>query len=67
MSWVSFELATLFLARLVASSTFVYRFIFFVYKVQAQTHDYDRNLYKAHHLVENFFAKIKQYQAVATR
>ncbi|WP_146242350.1 transposase, partial [Acaryochloris thomasi] len=24
-------------------------------------------LYKARHLIENFFAKIKQYRAIATR
>ncbi|WP_373687593.1 IS5 family transposase [Acinetobacter sp. YH12200] len=29
--------------------------------------DYDRNLYKARHLIENFFAKLKQYRAIATR
>jgi len=29
--------------------------------------DYDRNLYKARHLIENFFAKIKQFRAIATR
>ena len=29
--------------------------------------DYDRELYKARHLVENFFAKLKQYRAIATR
>ncbi len=29
--------------------------------------DYDRDLYKARHLVENFFAKIKQFRAIATR
>lgn len=28
---------------------------------------YDEELYKAHHLVENFFAKLKQYWAIATR
>lgn len=28
--------------------------------------DYDRNLYKARHLIENFFAKLKQYRAIAT-
>jgi transposase len=30
-------------------------------------HDYDRHLYKARHLIENFFAKLKQYRAIATR
>lgn len=29
--------------------------------------DYDRNLYKARHLIENFFAKLKQYRGIATR
>ena len=28
---------------------------------------YDRDLYKARHLIENFFAKIKQFRAIATR
>ena len=29
--------------------------------------DYDRDLYKARHLIENFFCKLKQYRAIATR
>ena len=29
--------------------------------------DHDRHLYKARHLIENFFAKLKQYRAIATR
>lgn len=29
--------------------------------------DYDRHLYIARHLIENFFAKLKQYRAIATR
>lgn len=29
--------------------------------------DYDRDLYKARHLIENFFAKLKQIRAIATR
>lgn len=29
--------------------------------------DYDQELYKARHLIENFFAKLKQYRAIATR
>ncbi|MCE3230335.1 MAG: Transposase domain protein [Alphaproteobacteria bacterium] len=29
--------------------------------------DYDKNLYKDRHLIENFFAKLKQYRAIATR
>ena len=28
---------------------------------------YDKILYKARHLIENFFAKLKQYKAIATR
>ncbi len=28
---------------------------------------YDEELYKARHLIENFFAKLKQYRAIATR
>ena len=28
---------------------------------------YDRHLYKARHLIENFFAKLKQFRAIATR
>ena len=31
------------------------------------TRDYDRELYKARHLIENFFAKLKPYRAIATR
>ena len=30
-------------------------------------YDYDKHLYKARHLIENFFAKLKQYRAIATR
>ena len=29
--------------------------------------EYDRELYKARHLIENFFAKLKQYRGIATR
>ncbi len=29
--------------------------------------DFDRDLYKARHLVENFFARLKQFRAIATR
>ena len=29
--------------------------------------DYDPHLYQARHLIENFFAKLKQYRAIATR
>jgi transposase len=28
---------------------------------------YDKFLYQARHLIENFFAKLKQYRAIATR
>jgi len=28
---------------------------------------YDKALYKARHLIENFFEKLKQYRAIATR
>ena len=28
---------------------------------------YDKDLCKARHLIENFFAKLKQYRAIATR
>ncbi len=29
--------------------------------------DFDRDLYKARHLIENFFAKLKLFRAIATR
>jgi len=29
--------------------------------------DYDRHLYKERHLIENFFARLKQFRAIATR
>lgn len=29
--------------------------------------NYDRELYKARHLIENFFAKLKLFRAIATR
>lgn len=29
--------------------------------------EYDKFLYQARHLIENFFAKLKQYRAIATR
>ena len=32
-----------------------------------QPRAYDRHLYQARHLIENFFAKLKQYRAIATR
>jgi transposase len=30
-------------------------------------HDYDKELYNAWHLIENFFAKFKRFRATATR
>jgi transposase len=32
-----------------------------------QQRAYDKDLYKARHLIENFFAKLKQFRAIATR
>lgn len=32
-----------------------------------QPREYDKHLYKARHLIENFFAKLKQYRGIATR
>jgi transposase len=29
--------------------------------------EYDKFLYQSRHLIENFFAKLKQYRAIATR
>jgi transposase len=29
--------------------------------------DFDKDAYKARHLIENFFWKLKQYRAIATR
>ena len=29
--------------------------------------EYDKEIYKSRHLIENFFAKLKQYRAIATR
>ena len=29
--------------------------------------EYDKHLYKERHLIENFFQKLKQYRAIATR
>ena len=29
--------------------------------------DYDRELYRARHLIEHFFCRLKQYRAIATR
>ena len=32
-----------------------------------ETRAYDKHLYEARHLIENFFARLKQYRAIATR
>ncbi len=32
-----------------------------------QQREYDKDMYKARHLIENFFAKLKQFRALATR
>lgn len=32
-----------------------------------QSRPYDKELYKARHLIENFFCKLKQFRAIATR
>lgn len=32
-----------------------------------QPREFDRHVYKARHLIENFFARLKQYRAIATR
>jgi len=32
-----------------------------------QPRPYDRDLFKARHLIENFFCKLKQFRAIATR
>jgi transposase len=29
--------------------------------------EYDKDIYKSRHLIENFFTKLKQYRAIATR
>jgi len=29
--------------------------------------EYDHDMYQTRHLIENFFAKLKQYRAIATR
>lgn len=36
-------------------------------KNRKQQRKYDKELYKARHLIENFFARLKQYRAIATR
>ncbi|KIA78080.1 putative transposase for insertion sequence element IS6501 [Parachlamydia acanthamoebae] len=32
-----------------------------------ESRDYDKHLYKSRHLIENFFAKLKQYRGIVTR
>jgi transposase len=32
-----------------------------------QPREYDRDTYKTRHLIENFFARLKQFRAIATR
>ncbi len=32
-----------------------------------QQREYDHDLYKTRHLIENFFARLKQYRGIATR
>jgi transposase len=34
---------------------------------RASPRDFDRQIYQARHLIENFFARIKQFRAIATR
>lgn len=34
---------------------------------RSEPRDYDTFLYQARHLIENLFAKLKQYRAIATR
>ena len=34
---------------------------------RTEQRDYDGDLYRARHLIENFFCKLKQYRAIATR
>jgi transposase len=34
---------------------------------RTEPRDFDRHTYKARHLIENFFARLKQYRAIATR
>lgn len=36
-------------------------------KNRKESRTYDKELYKARHLIENFFCKLKQYRAIATR
>jgi len=34
---------------------------------RSEPREYDRHVYKARHLIEKFFAKLKQYRGIATR
>jgi transposase len=34
---------------------------------RTEVRSYDEHLYKARHLIENFFARLKQYRGIATR
>ena len=36
-------------------------------KTRKTLRTFDKDLYKARHLIENFFAKLKQFRAIATR
>ena len=36
-------------------------------RARHEQREYDKHLYKARHLIENFFARLKQYRAIATR
>ena len=36
-------------------------------KHRLASRDFDRDLYKTRHLIENFFCKLKQFRAIATR
>lgn len=36
-------------------------------KNRKEQRDYDEEIYKARHLIENFFCRLKQYRAIATR
>lgn len=36
-------------------------------RTRKRPRDYDRDLYKARHLIENFFCRLKQFRAIATR
>jgi transposase len=36
-------------------------------RTRKEQRDYDRDLYAARHLIENFFCKLKQFRGIATR